>query len=64
MADLTPDDRNAMVRKWFWDYLGRGPSAQEQAMRAEQIRTQGVDLTFAAIVDSGEAKKFRAKRGW
>lgn len=62
--ELTSDDRNYLVRKLFWDYLGRGPSAQEQAFRADQIRTSGLDLTFAAIVDSGEAQAFRKKRGW
>lgn len=64
MADLTADDRNAIVRKWFWEYLGRGPSATEQAFRAQQIASNGLDLTLAAIVDSSEAKTFRTKRGW
>jgi hypothetical protein len=62
--DLTADDRNFLARKLFTDYLGRGPSASEQAFRAEQIRTQGLDLTFAALYDSQEAKNFRSRRGW
>lgn len=62
--DLTLDDRNFIVRKLFWDYLGRAPKPEEQATRAEQIRTSGLDLTYAAIVDSPEAKAFRTRRGW
>jgi hypothetical protein len=62
--ELTQDDRNYLARKLHWDCLGRGPSAEEQRQRAEQIRTQGLDLTYAAMVDSTEAKRFRARRGW
>jgi hypothetical protein len=64
MAELTADERNALVRRWFWDYLGRGPKREEQIFRAEQIRANGLDLTLAAIVDSEEARLFRQKRGW
>lgn len=64
MALATDDERNAVVRKWFWEYLGRGPTAQEQTFRAAQIRDQGLDLTLAALVDSAEAKALRTKRGW
>lgn len=64
MADMTLDERNAVVRGWFWMHLGRPPSAQEQAMRAQQIVDQGLDLVLAALTDSDEAKAFRKKRGW
>lgn len=62
--DLSPDVRNYLARRWFNDLLGRQPKADEQAFRAEQIRTTGVDLTYAAIYDSAEARAFRTKRGW
>lgn len=61
---LTADERNAVIRKWFWEYLGRGPKPEEQAFRAQQIASNGLDLTLAAIVDSAEARAFRTKRGW
>ena len=61
---LTQDERNALVRRWFWEYLGRAPSVQEQAMRAQQIVDKGLDLTLAAITDSEEHDRFRKKRGW
>jgi hypothetical protein len=60
---LSLDERNATIRKWFWDYLGRPPSAQEQAMRAQQIVDKGLDLTLAAITDSPEAAAYRKRRG-
>lgn len=61
---LGPDARNYLVRKWFLHELGREPKPAEQADRSEQIVTAGLDLTFAAIVDSPEAQAFRKRRGW
>ena len=63
-SGLSLDERNALVRQWFWTYLGRPPSAKEQAMRAQQIDDSGLDLTLAAITDSPEHAAFRKKRGW
>lgn len=62
--DLTEDDRMYLARKLHWDCLGRGPNVTEQRQRAEQIRTHGLDVTYAAMVDSVEAQKFRRRRGW
>ena len=64
MASLSLDERNAIVRGWFWLYLGRPPSGKEQADRAAQIADKGLDLTLAAITDSPEHAAFRKKRGW
>ena len=61
---LTLDERNAVVRGWFWLYLGRPPSAKEQSERAAQIATAGLDITLAGITDSPEHAAFRKKRGF
>jgi hypothetical protein len=56
-AALDDDDaRRALVRQWFWQYLGRGPNtSEEQALHVWVFGTKGADVCLAGIVDSTEA---------
>lgn len=62
-AEMSEGTRNYLARKFFMDELGRVPKPAEQAFRAEQIRTSGVDAVFAALYDSAEAKAHRKRVG-
>jgi len=64
VADWSMDTRNYLARKFFVELLGREPTVAEQAFRAEQIHTSGVDVTYSDIYDSVEGKAFRKRRGW
>lgn len=64
MADLSPDERNAIVRGWVWTYWGQPPTAQEQKTYADLIQSKGLDLALAAVTDHPNHAKFRAKRGF
>ena len=64
MGSLSLDERNAVVRGWFWMHLGRGPSADELKFRSDQIAASGLDHVLAALTDSPEAQAFRKRRGW
>lgn len=64
MASLDADERNAIIRGWFWMHLGRGPSADELAMRSQQMVDKGLDHVLAALTDSPEAQAYRKKRGF
>lgn len=59
------DARKAIIRDWFWEYLGRGPnSVEERDLHLWVFSTSGADACLAGITDSKEARDFRAKRGW
>lgn len=60
---LSIDIRNYLARKWYMDELGRVPSGAEQADRARIIDQVGVDVAYAGIYDSTEAKDHRKKTG-
>lgn len=60
---LSEGTRNYLVRRWYMAELGRVPSAQEQAFHAQIVANQGVDVAFAGIYDSPQAKEYRVKVG-
>lgn len=60
---LSQDVRNLLVRKWYMAELGRVPSADEQRFHSQVIADKGVDLAFAGIYDSSQAKAYRVKVG-
>lgn len=63
MSQLSQDVRNLLVRKWYMAELGRVPKADEQAFHAKVIAEKGVDLAFAGIYDSDQAKAYRKASG-
>lgn len=62
-AELSIGTRNYIARKFFMEELGRLPNAEEQAFRAEQIRTSGVDFVFNELYKSTQAKNHRTLVG-
>ncbi len=64
-AHSDDDARRALIRQWFWAYLGRGfKDAGEQNWHLENFKGKGADIALAIISDSTEAQAFRTKRGW
>jgi hypothetical protein len=65
-VELTADDRRYLARKLILDVLGRPANEErrEVEMRAEQIRTKGLDFTLNELIRSKEAADLRKRRGW
>lgn len=56
---VSRETANYLVRRWYMDELGRVPKADEQAFHAQVIADKGVDVAFAGIYDSPDAKRHR-----
>jgi hypothetical protein len=65
---VTPYDtetQHALIRTWFWDYLGRGLNSQyELDLHTLTFANNGPDACLSGITDSAEAADFRQRRGW
>lgn len=64
-AKNDTDAQHAMIREWFWRYLGRGlNSMSELEMHTLVFARDGADPCLSGITDSPEASWFRERRGW
>lgn len=59
---LTANEQKALIRKWYEDYLVRGPKQGELDWWAAVFDQEGAEAVFRGIVGSDEGKAVRAKR--
>ena len=60
---VSRETANYLVRRWYMEELNRVPKPDEQKFHADVVLSKGVDVAFAGIYDSPDAKKHRAAVG-